>query len=164
VALAHELPHAKLLATDLSGAALEVAKRNAGRHLVAERIEFLEADLFEMVSHESRVSNHESRLFDLIASNPPYIAQTDAPALATEVRDYEPHAALFGGPTGVEIYARLIEQAGSRLRTGGILVLELGHDSAGAVRKMFHEEHRWANTGITNDLAGIPRVIAAERV
>ena len=164
VALAHELPHAKFLATDLSGAALEVAKRNAGRHLVAERIEFLEADLFEMVSHESRVSNHESRLFDLIASNPPYIAQTDAPALATEVRDYEPHAALFGGPTGVEIYARLIEQAGSRLRTGGILVLELGHDSAGAVRKMFHEEHRWANTGITNDLAGIPRVIAAERV
>ena len=74
-----------------------------------------------------------------------------------EVRDHEPHAALFGGPTGVEIYARLIEQAGALLRPGGILVLELGYNSADEVRKMFHVQRHWANVSITNDLAGIPR-------
>jgi release factor glutamine methyltransferase len=164
VALAHELPHAKIIATDISSAALEVAKRNAKRHHVADRIEFVEADLFEKVSHESRVTSHESPLFDLIASNPPYISQADATSLPTEVRDHEPHSALFGGPSGVEIYSRLIHEAGAGLQPGGILVLELGYDSADAVRKMFHMEHRWANVSVTNDLAGIPRVIAAERV
>jgi release factor glutamine methyltransferase len=102
--------------------------------------------------------------FDLIVSNPPYIAHRDARSLPTEVRDHEPRSALFGGPTGVEIYDRLIEQAGAQLGPGAILVLELGYDSADRVRKMFDTEPRWANIGITNDLAGIPRVIAAERV
>jgi release factor glutamine methyltransferase len=157
VALAHELPHAEIIATDISASALEVARRNAARHQVTDRIEFAETDLLESVSHESRP-------FDLIVGNPPYISQNDASSLPTEVRDHEPHSALFGGGTGVEIYARLIEQAGAKLRPGGVLVLELGYNFADAVRKMFHMEHRWANISITNDLAGIPRVIAAERI
>jgi release factor glutamine methyltransferase len=163
VALAHELPHAKIVATDISAPALEVAHRNATHNKVAERIDFVEANLFERISHESRITSHESHPFDLIVSNPPYISQNDAASLATEVRDHEPHSALFGGPSGAEVYSRLIDQAGARLRPGGILVLELGYNSAEAVRKMFHMEHRWANISITNDLAGIPRVIAAER-
>ena len=79
-------------------------------------------------------------------------------------RDHEPDAALFGGPTGIEIYQRLITQAESLLAPRGILVLELGYDSAEPVRKMLRTQQRWANVSVTNDLAGIPRVIAAELV
>jgi release factor glutamine methyltransferase len=160
VALAHELPHAEILATDLSAPALEVARRNARKHAVAGRIQFLQANLLDSVF---QVANHEPRFFDLIVSNPPYIAEADAASLPVEVRYHEPHSALFGGATGVEIYAQLIEQAGALLPRGGILVLELGYQSADAVRKMFHAERRWANVSTTNDLAGIPRVMAAER-
>jgi release factor glutamine methyltransferase len=153
VALAHELPHAEFVATDISPQALDIARRNATLHNVSDRIRFIEANLLEGVS----------RSLDLIVSNPPYIARNEAAALPIEVRDHEPHAALFSGPTGVEIYAQLIQQAGALLAHGGILVLELGYDSADAVRKMFQVERRWANISVTNDLAGIPRVIAAER-
>jgi release factor glutamine methyltransferase len=164
VALAHELPHAEIIATDISAAGLEVARRNASRHQVAGRIKFVETNLLENVSVSPPATGHSPLLFDLIVSNPPYIAHRDAASLPTEVRDHEPNSALFGGPSGIEIYAHLIKQSGDMLRPGGCLVLELGYDSADPVRKMFHGEHRWANMSITNDLAGIPRVIAAERV
>jgi len=105
--------------------------------------------------------HNESHLFDLIVSNPPYIARDEAASLPREVRDHEPEQALFGGPAGIEIYARLIEQAGSLLRSGGILVVELGYGSAERVGEMFHVEQRWHSVQITTDLAGIPRVISA---
>jgi release factor glutamine methyltransferase len=162
VALANELPHAEIIATDISAAALGVARRNAARHAVADRIQFLETDLLEALL-ASALAPHPSP-FDLVVSNPPYVARHEAGALAREVRDHEPHAALFGGPTGVEIYSRLIEQAGWLLRTGGILVLELGYNSADEVRKMFHVQRHWANVSITHDLAGIPRVLSAIRI
>jgi release factor glutamine methyltransferase len=100
----------------------------------------------------------------LIVSNPPYVARDEAAALPREVREHEPETALFGGATGVEIYARLIEQAGSLLRAGGILVVELGYSAANRVRAIVSAQPGWANVTITNDLAGIPRVLAAERV
>ena len=103
-------------------------------------------------------------LFDLIVSNPPYIARGEAAQLQREVRDHEPHSALFGGPTGVEMYQRLIDQARDLLRDRGILVLELGHDSADHVRAIFDAQPEWTKVAITMDLAGIPRVLAAERV
>jgi release factor glutamine methyltransferase len=130
----------------------------------------------------------EAPLFDLIVSNPPYVARDAAASLPVEVRDHEPHEALFGGATGVEIYARLIVQAAGALRAGGVLVLELGYDSLEHVRALFHGneyEHagtrddasvapngaapqgrqgsRWSDLRVTNDLAGIPRVISATR-
>jgi release factor glutamine methyltransferase len=162
VALAHELPHAEIVATDISAAALDVARRNAARHAVSDRIHFIECDLLG-ASSSSPLAPRPSSL-DLIASNPPYVARNEVATLQREVRDHEPAAALFGGPTGVEIYARLIEQSAALLRPGGILVLELGYNSAGEVRKMFHVKQHWANVSITNDLAGIPRVLAAVRV
>ncbi len=155
VALAHELPHAEITATDISAAALEVAQRNAALQAVVNRVHFIECDLLTGIVGAP---------FDLIVSNPPYVARSDSATLAREVRDHEPHAALFGGPTGVEIYSRLIEQAGALLRAGGILVLELGYNSADEVRKMFHVQHHWANVSVTNDLAGIPRILAAEKI
>ncbi len=173
VALAYELPHADVYATDISAPALEVARRNAVRHGVAGRVHFLECDLLEALqnSNESGVGARHAVLasaphgarFDLIVSNPPYVALEEAPQLQREVRDHEPHQALFGGHTGVEIYGRLIEQARELLRDRGILVLELGHDSADYVRGIFNEQSGWTKVSITMDLAGIPRVLAAER-
>jgi release factor glutamine methyltransferase len=169
VALAHELPHAEIFATDISSHALAVARRNAERHRVSDRVHFVECDLLAEITALGEDSGDvvatETRepQFDLIASNPPYVARDEADTLAREVRDHEPHTALFGGANGLEIYARLIEQAGSLLRHGGILVLELGYDSAERVRAMLDRERRWINISVTNDLAGIPRVLAAER-
>jgi release factor glutamine methyltransferase len=164
IALAYELPHAEIFATDISAAALEVARRNATRHALADRIHFLETNLLDGLTDEVGSGDAKSRNFDLIVSNPPYVAREESARLQREVRDHEPHAALFGGPTGVEMYARLIEEAGSLLRSGGILVLELGYNSAEHVRATLAEQKRWTNVTFTNDLAGIPRVAAADRV
>jgi release factor glutamine methyltransferase len=173
VALAWELPHAEVVATDISEPALEIARRNAARHGVAERVHFLQRDLLTglaqtdpsgvVARHAMAASTQNRPLFDLIVSNPPYIARNEAEQLQREVRDHEPHAALFGGPTGTEMYQRLIDQARDQLRDRGILVLELGHDSAERVRGIFDAQPAWTKVAITMDLAGIPRVLAAER-
>jgi len=161
IALAYELPHAQIVATDISAAALEVARRNAIRNGVADRIAFVEMDLLPTPSADES----KSLLFDLIVSNPPYIADAEAATLQGEVRDHEPHSALFAGPTGLEIYARLVAAARNQLRTRGLLVLELGHDSAPHVQALFDADSAsWTNVAITLDLAGIPRVLAAERL
>jgi release factor glutamine methyltransferase len=172
VALARELPRAEIFATDISAAALEVAARNAAQHGVSDRVHFINCDLLSGLAGsghgvpcpygENHADGHGAQ-FDLIVSNPPYLARDDAGQLQREVRDHEPDAALFGGPTGVEIYSRLIEQAGSLLRGGGILVLELGYNSAAHVEGLLEPELGWTNVIITNDVAGIPRVMAAER-
>ena len=162
VALAHELPSARFVATDISFAALEIARRNAARHGVAPRIDFTECNLLDALLHESRVTNHESRLLDLIASNPPYIGRGEAATLAREVREHEPQSALFAGETGTEIYAPLIAQAGTLLKPDGILVLELGYNSAEHVSRLLNAPE-WSDVTLTNDLAGIKRVASARR-
>jgi release factor glutamine methyltransferase len=156
VALAKELPGATIYATDISLAAIRVAARNAARHSVSDRIHFLESNLLDEASHLSL-------FLDLIVSNPPYIGRREAATLMREVRDHEPEIALYGGEEGYELYADLIAQAAAHLKPGGILVLELGHNSLPAVRP-FLDAPTWTNVGVTNDLAGIPRVIAAERL
>ena len=156
VALAKELPGATIYATDISSAALAVARRNAARHSVSDQIHFLESNLLDEASHLSL-------FFDLIVSNPPYIGRREAATLMREVRDHEPEIALYGGEEGYELYAELIAQAAAKLKPGGILVLELGHNSLPAVQPLL-DATAWTNVGATNDLAGIPRVIAAERL
>jgi len=162
IALAHELPAARIVATDISAATLEVARRNAARHGVASRIDFIECNLADFLVHESRITSHESRSLDLIASNPPYIGLREAATLPREVREHEPAAALFGGEAGTEIYAPLIAQAAILLKPGGILVLELGHNSAAHVSRLL-DAPEWTSAAITNDLAGIPRIASAQR-
>jgi release factor glutamine methyltransferase len=162
IALAHELPTAKIIATDISTGALEVARRNAARHSVASQIDFVECNLADFLVHESRITIHESRSFHLIASNPPYIGRQEASTLPREVRDHEPAAALFGGETGTEIYAPLIAQAATLLKPGGILVLELGHDSAEYVSRLLGTPE-WSDVWLNKDLVGIPRVASAMR-
>jgi release factor glutamine methyltransferase len=156
VALAKELPGSEIVATDISTPALEVARRNAERHGVLHRVLFVECDLLQG-------AGREAARFDVVVSNPPYVAREKESELACEVREHEPHEALFGGTTGIEIYARLIEQAAVNLRAGGgLLVLEIGYGAAERVRSNF-DANLWADIQLANDLAGIPRVISAVR-
>jgi release factor glutamine methyltransferase len=158
ISLAKDLPGARLVATDISAEALTVAQRNAARHNFADQIEFIHANFWEGISSSAAAAPR----FDLIASNPPYIGRREGPTLQREVRDHEPEVALYGGEEGYELYAALVTQAAAHLVAGGIVVFELGHDSLPAVQPLF-ETPDWTHVGVTNDLAGIPRVIAAER-
>jgi release factor glutamine methyltransferase len=162
IALAHELPAARIVATDISAAALEIARRNAARHNAAARIDFVECNLADFLLHESRNTGRESRSLDLLASNPPYIGCRETATLPREVREHEPEVALYGGETGTEIYSALVAQAATLLKPGGILLLELGHNSAEEVSRLL-EASEWTGIAITNDLAGIPRVASAQR-
>ena len=161
IALAHELPAAHFMATDISAAALKVAGRNAARHHVTSRVEFIECNMLDGLYQRSP-AGHPFAHLDLIAGNPPYIARRDAQTLAREVREHEPEVALYGGETGVELYAPLIAQASRLLKPGGFLVLELGQDSANHVSRLL-DAPEWNALTITNDLAGIPRVACARR-
>jgi release factor glutamine methyltransferase len=163
IALAKELPCAKFCATDISSAAVAVAKRNAVRHSVADRIDFVESNLLECFIVSPLVTRHSPLLFDAIASNPPYVGRREAATLPREVREHEPEIALYGGAEGYELYAALIAQSGQLLKPGGILVLELGYDSLPAVQPLL-DPANWTNVGVTKDLAGIPRVLAAEKL
>jgi release factor glutamine methyltransferase len=153
IALAKELPGATIYATDISTAALAIAQRNAKRHNLVEMVHFSEGNLLDGIPP----------LLDLIVSNPPYVGRREAATLIREVRDHEPEIALYGGEEGYELYADLIAQSSAHLKSGDMLVLELGHNSLPAVQPLL-DAHTWANVAVTNDLAGIPRVLAAERI
>lgn len=156
VALAEELPIAQIFATDISAAALEVARRNAEKHGVGARVRFVECDLLDGVGEDAGP-------FDLIVSNPPYVAREEEAQLPREVREHEPHAALFAEASGAEFYGPLIAQAAKRLRSGGLLVVEIGYGALERVRPLLGDSKTWADVRVANDLAGIPRVISAER-
>jgi release factor glutamine methyltransferase len=140
--------HADVLATDISVAALAVAAKNA--KTLNAPVEFVACDLATALAPAS---------MDLVVSNPPYVALADAPGLQREVRDHEPHVALFAGETGLEIYARLVKEAERVLRPGGALVMELGFKTSEPVRAMLGP--LWQDVQILPDLAGIPRVLLA---
>ncbi len=154
VCVAHALPAARGWAVDISSAALAFARRNAARHGVAERVAFARADLLE--SFPTRP------VFDLVLSNPPYVARRDAENLPRMVRDQEPHVALFGGETGLEVYERLVPQAAPRLKPGGSLVLEIGAGMLGAVSRLL-QGAAFSVEEVVNDLQAIPRCIVARR-
>jgi release factor glutamine methyltransferase len=148
IALAIALPNSQITAIDLSAPALEVARENAERHGVEERVRFLRADLLE---------GSTPRSFDAVVSNPPYIA--DGEVLEAQVRDYEPAAALYAGPTGLEVYERLIPQAREMLTPGGWLILEIGYEQRDALGLLLSE---WADLSFEEDLQGIPRVTSCQ--
>jgi release factor glutamine methyltransferase len=154
LAVARELPNARVYATDVSARALAVARRNAARHGLADRITFMEASLLAPFPAGS---------LDLVVSNPPYVSRKEAASLPREVREHEPHLALFAGEEGMDVYPVLIGEAAERLVSGGLLVVELGYDVSERVEALL-DTADWRDIEITKDLAGIPRVIAANRV
>jgi len=147
VALAREFPQPEIIATDISEAALAVAQRNAKRHGVDNRIAFVHTDLLPSMQP-----------VDLIVSNPPYIAREDAASLAPEVRDFEPHVALFADEDGLHFYRRLIVEAQDMLTADGRFILELGYDQRDRVAKLA-SAHGWRVVKTRHDLQGIPRVL-----
>ena len=148
IALATELPEAEILATDISRAALEIARANAARQL-QDRIQFHQTDLLE---------KFEARNFNVVVSNPPYVGQSEEDHVQLEVRKHEPHDAVFAGPSGLEIIERLIPQAGAALKSGGWLVMEISGTVVEGVKRLLSG---WEQVRIVNDLQGIPRVVSA---
>ena len=139
---------ARVFASDISLAALRVAASNARK--LSANVAFLACDLAACA---------KDRSVDVLVSNPPYVPRVDEPGLQREVRDWEPHVALFGGSTGLEMYERLIGEAQRVLRPGGWLLVELGYNSLEAVRAMLGPP--WTALDVRADLAGLPRVLAA---
>jgi release factor glutamine methyltransferase len=153
LALAAENPFARLVATDVSEAAVEVARRNAARLGLDGRVDVRHGDLLDGL--------HPRERFDLIASNPPYIPEAEYRTLEANVRDYEPRLALHGGEDGLDVYRRLVPAAAARLRPGGVLALEVGAGQAAAVCALCAAAGAFRPAQERADLAGIPRVVFA---
>lgn len=156
VALASELTSAEIIATDVSAEALAVAAGNAVRNGVAERIRFVQGDLFDAIQPE--------RLVDLVVSNPPYIRRSDIDTLEPEVSRWEPRGALDGGLDGLDYYRRIAAQAFRYLAPHGALAVEIGAGMGRAVAALFQDAAECAGVSIYNDYAGIERVVVARKV
>ncbi len=155
VTLAKHLPRATVVATDISAPAITVARANAERHGVADRVAFVEADLLD--------DPQAAGPWDVIVSNPPYVRDDEYPALPRDVRDHEPKGALVAGPTGVEIVARLAGQATERLAPGGWLLVEIGPSTAAAAEASLAAHDALEPGPTLKDMAGLPRIVQARR-
>ena len=151
ITLAKELAEAEISATDISSSSLSLARENAQRLGVADRIQFHERDLLAGLPAAS---------FDLIVSNPPYVGESEEDEVQLEVRKFEPRSAVFAGPRGTEIIQRLIPQGQTALAPGGWLLMEISGSIAAAVKALLHD---WDEVSITNDLQEIPRIAAARK-
>ena len=156
VAVAHERPGATVVASDISPAALDVARRNADRHGVGRRVSFRTGDLL-------RGLDSVERPFDAILANPPYVVDRARPALQPEVRDFEPALALFGGSDGLELITRLVAEAPRKLRPGGYLVFEFGLGQDVEIEELLQRAPELGLVGVRRDLQGISRTAIARR-
>ena len=152
IALAKHLPHAQLVAVDISTAALEVARANAERHGLMHRIRFIRSDLLTELSSFGE--------FDAVVSNPPYVPEQDRGMLHPQVSHFEPASALFAGEDGLAIYRRLIPQAYAALKSAGLLAMEIGHGQRDEIAAMLSS---WNEARFLKDLQGIPRVALARK-
>jgi len=151
IALAANLPQAAVTAVDISPAALAVAQGNIDAHRLDGRVRLIQSDLLAALAGES---------FDAIVSNPPYVPTPDRPSLHPEVRDHEPHTALFAGHDGLDIYRRLIPAAVAALKPNGLLALEIGYGQREAIAELLSG---WREVEFLDDLQQIPRVALARR-
>jgi release factor glutamine methyltransferase len=153
IALAAKCPNAKIIATDISSDALALAKQNAEKNNVAERIEFLQGDGFAALSNNSK--------FDLIVSNPPYIPSAEIATLQPEVRDFDPRGALDGGADGLDFYRRISTDAKPFLKPDGKIMLEFGDGQADAIKKIFENE-KWIVEAVQEDYSQRARILIAK--
>ena len=157
VTLAVEVAGARVIATDISGEALAVARQNAARHGVGSRVEFYEGDLLAPLA----ALGVENRV-DVLACNPPYVAASEPESVQREVREHEPHTALFGGDDGLVYYRRLLAEGFDWVRPGGFLVCEIGYGQLDAITEMAAAS-RWQMVDVTHDLQGIPRTLTIRK-
>ena len=158
VAIARLKPRARLIATDLSNASLNVARHNAARHAVGEHITWLEGNLLGPLAGQKLES-----CIDVIVSNPPYIAEADWATLQPEVRLFEPRDALVAGPQGTELHERLLQEAGQYLSPSGVLIMEIGAGQARAMRRIVDQMSGYRFHKLVYDAAGLERVVIVER-
>ena len=172
VSIAKACPHIKIIASDISEAALEVARGNARDLEVSGNIDFVKSDLFDCFYHggateklhgdaTEKLHGDATEKFGLIVTNPPYIRTGELDGLQREVRDHEPLSALDGGPDGLDFYRRIAGGARGLMRDGGCLMAEIGHDQARDVSAIF-KAAGFQNIGIYQDLAGLDRILTAE--
>jgi release factor glutamine methyltransferase len=154
IALAHHCPGALIEAIDLSREALALARENAARHAVRDRIHFSEGNGFAAVPAGLQ--------FDLLISNPPYIPSAEIATLQPEVREYDPRAALDGGPEGLDYYQRLAAEARPFLKSGGRLMLECGDGQAARVQEILQQQ-KWIVEAVQEDYNRTPRIVDARR-
>lgn len=154
IAILRKRSQAQAFATDISEQALKVAQRNAIRHSLSERMSFLLAD--------SLTGFQEKPVFDLIVSNPPYVASEALAGLQREVREFEPRMALTAGRDGLSIIRRLLIEGYPRLVSGGFMILEIGFDQGAALEELVIST-RWKKLDIHKDLQGIPRIVALRK-
>ena len=159
IALAKNLLHAEVVATDISASALAVAKDNAQRYELGERIRFVQGDLFEALSEEGKRPGG----FDFIVSNPPYISPEEVPDLPREVREYEPRVALLGGDEALAVHRRVVDGAEGYLAEQGKLLMELGHEQAQAARGLLEQSGYLSEVRTVRDLQGHERVVIGEK-
>jgi len=155
VALARELPDLNWAAVDVSAAALQIARENARRHGVSERIAFLQGDLLSQFKPEPR--------FNLIVANLPYVPRGEWERLSKEIKDYEPEGALLGGEDGLDLLKKLCQQAHVYLQAGGWLALEVGAGQAKRVMGFLDEIKAYDILKAMKDYQDIPRVVLARR-
>jgi release factor glutamine methyltransferase len=155
VALARELADARVIASDVSEAALRVARRNAARHGLGDRVDFIASDLLDAFAEEE--------FADFILSNPPYVSEKEMSSLQREVRDWEPRAALTDSNDGLSLYRRLLKDAPSRLRPGGHLICEMGYTQSEMISNMI-DRRFWGAPKLLDDLQGIPRTIVLRKL
>jgi release factor glutamine methyltransferase len=155
VCAAKHLPECSVTAIDISAAALEVAKSNAEKHKVADRIEFVQSDLFSEIKAENK--------FDIILSNPPYISAAEMQSLPVTVKDYEPHSALLAGPQGTEVIEGLIRQSAVRLNPGGYLLMEISPMIHCRVVELLAAESSFEPAITIKDIARLPRVLQSRK-
>lgn len=153
LSIAHDVPEAVVLGVDRSPDALAVSRQNAAA-LGLDRVEWREGDVLDGVEGP----------FDLVASNPPYIASAEVDRLMPDVVRYEPRGALDGGPDGLDVVRRLIPQAAARLRVGGALLIEIGHDQGAAAQALVEADGRLGEVRVVQDYGGRDRVVEATRV
>jgi release factor glutamine methyltransferase len=157
VAVAHEAPGCRVIASDTSAAALEVARANAERNGVVERITFLEGSLFEPYVQGG------CGPADLVLSNPPYVSRDEWDALPDEVRLFEPREALDGGPDGLAVVRGLVAGCADRIKPGGRLLIEVGHAQAQAVLGLMADTGVLVELETVRDYGGVERVIIGRR-
>lgn len=159
VAVAKNFSDARVIATDISAGALEIAAGNVAKHQLHERVELLQGDLFEPLVRQLDVD-----AFDLILCNPPYVSSAEYETLAKNVRDYEPKSALLAGTEGLDIYRRLIDKVDEFLKPGAALMLEIGHAQGPAVRELLEETEAFAEIKIEKDRHDNDRVVTARKI
>lgn len=158
IVAALEFPNAQVTAVDKSEDALEVARQNALRHQVIDRIEFLEMDA------KRDWEFPDNGIYDYILSNPPYIVSEGLDQLMLDVREYEPRAALDGGPDGLTCYRDIVAKGFSFLKPGGYFIFEVGDDQAGPVTQILQAQGGLDEIESNQDLSGRDRVVSARRV